>query len=90
MKIVAINDHVVVQEMKKEERITKGGLVIPQTAGEEPQKFGKVLVVGNQVKSELKENDIIVFAKHGGQTFVIDNEYYVVLKEPEIYCVLRD
>lgn len=89
MKMIAINDHVVVQEMKKEERLSKGGLVIPQTAIEEPQKFGKVLSVGEKVTS-VREGDIVVFAKFGGQAFVVDNEYLIVLKEPEIYCILRD
>jgi len=89
MKMTAISDNVIVQEIKKEERISKGGLFIPSTAQEEPQKLGRVLCVGPKVEG-IKIGDTVVFAKFAGQTFILDNEYYIVLKQPEIYCVIEE
>jgi len=90
MKVVAINDHVIVKEIPKQERITKGGILLPSTAvKEEPNKFGRVISVGEKVKG-ISPGDIVVFARFGGQTFVVEDETYIVLKEPEVYCILYE
>lgn len=89
MKMTAISDNIIVKEVKKEERISKAGLIIPSTVQEEPQKIGRVIVVGPKTEG-IKAGDIVVFAKFGGQTFILDNEYYIVLKQPEIYCVIEE
>lgn len=89
MKIIAISDNVIVKELPKEERVSKAGLIIPSTATEEPQKFGRVFGVGPKVEG-IKTGDVVVFAKFGGQTFILDNEYYIVLKHPEVYCVIEE
>jgi chaperonin GroES len=87
--MIAISDNVIVREIKKEERISKGGLFIPSTAQEEPQKIGTVLYVGPKVEG-IRVGQDVVFAKFGGQAFILDNEYYIVLKQTEIYCAIED
>jgi chaperonin GroES len=87
--MIAISDNVIVKEIKQEERISKGGLIIPSTVKEEPQKLGRVLGVGPKVEG-IKIGDIVVFAKFGGQAFILENEDYMALKQPEIYCVIEE
>ena len=89
MKMIAISDNVIIREVKKEERVTKGGLIIPSTVKEEPQKLGRVLGVGPKVEG-IKIGDIVVFAKFGGQAFILENEDYIVVKLPEVYCVIEE
>lgn len=85
-KITAINNHVVVEELKQEER-SENGIIIPGTVKVEPQKYGKVLSVGEEVKN-IKINDIVVFHQAGGQVIMLDGIIQRVLKNDEIYGVL--
>ena len=89
MKMIATSDNIIIKEVKKEERTSKGGLIIPSTAKEEPQKLGRVLGVGPKVEG-VKIGDIVVFAKFGGQAFILENEDYIVVKLPEVYCVIEE
>ena len=84
--IKAINDHVVVEELKRTK--TKGGIILPDKA-EDPQGYGKVLSVGEEVKN-TKEGDIIVFHNRGGQAALIGNKFLRILKNNEIYGILED
>ena len=88
-KMTTISDKVIVREIKKEERISKGGIYIPSTVKEEPQKFGEVLAIGPKVEG-INVGDTIVFAKFGGQSFILENEEYIALMQPEIYCILEE
>lgn len=86
-KIQAINDHVVVEELIKTEDKTDAGIIIPQTIKMEPQKYGKVLSIGEKV-TNIKINDIIVFHQSGGQAVIIDGTIQRILKNDEIYGIL--
>ena len=70
--IKPLGDRVVVKRIEEEPK-TKGGIVLPDTAKEKPQKgkviavgTGRVLENGQRVPLEVKEGDIVVFAKYGG------------------------
>lgn len=80
----------------EEEPKTKGGIVLPDTAKEKPQKgkviavgTGRVLENGQRVPLEVKEGDIVVFAKYGGTEIEIDGEEYVILSERDLLAVLQ-
>jgi|LSQX01.3.fsa_nt_gb chaperonin GroES len=85
--IRAINDHVVVEELIKAEDKTEAGIIIPQTIKMEPQKYGKVLSVGEKV-TNIKVDDIVVFHQAGGQALLLNNVIQRILKNDEIYGVL--
>jgi co-chaperonin GroES (HSP10) len=86
--MVAVNDKIFVKSLRR--AISKGGIILPDTAGQiDPQKFGLVLSVGEKV-SEIKEGDIIMFHPRGGQSIVIDNIIYAVVMYGETYGVLKD
>ncbi|MCS7217415.1 MAG: co-chaperone GroES [Thermus sp.] len=92
--IKPLGDRVVVKRIEEEPK-TKGGIVLPDTAKEKPQK-GKVIAVGSgrilengqKVPLEVKEGDIVVFAKYGGTEIEIEGEEYVILSERDLLAVL--
>ncbi|MGC8968554.1 chaperonin GroES [Thermus arciformis] len=93
--IKPLGDRVVVKRIEEEPK-TKGGIVLPDTAKEKPQKgkviavgTGRVLENGQKVPLEVKEGDIVVFAKYGGTEIEIDGEEYVILSERDLLAVLQ-
>ncbi len=92
--IKPLGDRVVVKRIEEEAK-TKGGIVLPDTAKEKPQKgkviavgTGRILENGQRVPLEVKEGDIVVFAKYGGTEIEIDGEEYVILSERDLLAVL--
>ncbi|WP_038049680.1 co-chaperone GroES [Thermus caliditerrae] len=92
--IKPLGDRVVVKRIEEEPK-TKGGIVLPDTAKEKPQKgkviavgSGRVLENGQKVPLEVKEGDIVVFAKYGGTEIEIDGEEYVILSERDLLAIL--
>jgi len=92
--IKPLGDRVVVKRIEEEPK-TKGGIVLPDTAKEKPQKgkviavgTGRILENGQKVPLEVKEGDIVVFAKYGGTEIEIDGEEYVILSERDLLAVL--
>lgn len=95
MSITPLGDRVIVTAGESEE-VTASGIVLPDTAKEKPQKgkviavgTGRVLENGQRVPLEVKEGDIVVFAKYGGTEIEIDGEEYVILSERDLLAVLQ-
>jgi chaperonin GroES len=94
-KVKPLGDRVVVKPEPKEET-TKGGIVIPDTAKEKPQKgtvtavgSGRLLDNGRRAAMELHEGEQVVFAKYGGSEILLDDEVYLVLRESDILAALE-
>jgi len=87
--IQALNDHVIVDIIPEEDIKTEAGIILPGTVVNHPQCYGKVISVGPKVDQDVGVGDIIVFAKHGGQTVMLNNKVQKVLKLPEIYGVVK-
>jgi len=93
--IKPLADRVVVEPIE-EEVTTKGGIVLPDTAKEKPQK-GKVIAVGSgklldngeRVPLEVKEGDVVVFAKYGGTEIEIEGNEYIILSERDLLAVVE-
>ncbi len=95
MAIRPLQDRVLVQRLKEEEK-TKGGIIIPDSAKEKPIEGkviavgnGKVLENGNVRKLDVKPGDRILFGKYNGTEVKIDGEEHLILREEEILCVLE-
>jgi len=91
--IKPLGDRVVVQRLE-EEQVTRGGIVLPDSAKEKPQK-GKVIAAGagryedgKRIPMDVKEGDIVVFAKYGGTEIEIDGEEYIILSERDLLAVI--
>lgn len=84
-----INDRVVVKPADAEER-TAGGLIIPDTAKEKPQR-GEVIAVGpgkKDVTMTVKKGDIVLYGKYSGQELNYKGQDYLVIKQDDILVVL--
>ncbi|MFQ5574434.1 MAG: co-chaperone GroES [Terriglobia bacterium] len=94
MKLRPLGDRVVVKPSEREDR-TKSGIVLPESAKEEPQE-GKVVAVGSgkwadtkRVPVEVKSGDKIIYRKQYGSNKVeVGSEEYLILNEDEILAVL--
>ena len=90
VKLQPLADRVIVRPIEKEE-VTKGGIVLPDTAREKPQE-GKVLAVGpgrlsedgKRLAMDVKVGDVVVYAKYGGTELKVDGEELVILRESDI------
>ncbi len=88
--LAPLADRLVVRPIEREE-VSKGGLVIPDTAKEKPQE-GEVLAVGpgrlsedgKRVAMDVKVGDIVIYAKYGGTDYKIDDEEVIILRESDI------
>ncbi len=84
-----INDRVVVKPAAAEER-TAGGLIIPDTAKEKPQR-GEVIAVGpgkKDVPMTVKKGDVVLYGKYAGQELSYKGEDYLIVKQDDILVVL--
>jgi chaperonin GroES len=94
-KLRPLHDRVIVKRLE-EERISAGGIVIPDSATEKPTR-GKVIAAGNGRILEngsvrpmsVKEGDTVLFGKYAGQEIKIDGEELVFLKEDDIVAVIE-
>jgi chaperonin GroES len=84
-----INDRVVVEPAAAEEK-TSGGIIIPDTAKEKPQK-GKVVAVGpgkDGVKMTVKKGDSILYGKYAGQEIHYKGKDYLIMREDDILVIV--
>jgi len=95
MKIRPLHDRVIIKRIKEEE-VTKGGIIIPDTAKEKPSE-GKVIAVGNgkllengTLKTlEVKAGDKVLFGKYAGTEVKIDGEEHLIMREDDIIAVVE-
>lgn len=94
-KIELFDDRVLVKPNQAEEK-TAGGIIIPDTAKEKPQK-GTVVAVGkgkyaeqtgNLIPVQVKEGDVIMYGKYGGTEINIDGEDYLIMRASDILIKL--
>lgn len=89
VKITPIADRVIVEAAAAEER-TAGGLIIPDTAKEKPQK-GKIIAVGAGKKDEpmtVKVGDEVLYGKYAGTEISIDGKDYLIMRESDIFAIV--
>ena len=96
MKVKPLNDRVLVQRIE-EVQVTKGGIVIPDSAKEKPIEGrivavgpGKMSDAGNRMALQLKEGDRVLFGKYAGTEIKMEGEEYLMMREEDILAVLTD
>jgi len=88
-KLKPLADRVLVEAAAAEEK-TAGGIIIPDTAKEKPQK-GKVVAVGGGKKDEpmtVKVGDSVLYGKYAGTEITVDGKDYLIMRESDILAVL--
>ncbi len=89
VNVKPLADRVLVEPAQAEEK-TVGGIIIPDTAKEKPQK-GTVVAVGNGKKDEpmtVKVGDSVLYGKYAGTEINIDGEHYLIMKESDIFAII--
>jgi chaperonin GroES len=94
IKFKPLADRILVQPLSGEE-VTKGGIVLPDSAKEKPQE-GKVLAVGpgkwvegKQMPLDVKVGDKVLYSKYGGDEIKIEGEELVILKEDDVLGIIE-
>jgi len=94
-KLHPLADRLVVKPIQKEE-MTKGGILLPDTAKEKPQE-GEVVAVGpgrmtddgKRIAMEVKAGDRVIYAKYGGSEIKIDDVEMIILRESDILAIKK-
>lgn len=97
LKLRPLADRLIVEPIEREETFA-GGLVLPETAKEKPQQ-GKVIAAGpgqwdedgeKRIELDVKEGDIVLYAKYAGTEIKVDGNKILVLKESDVLAVVVD
>ena len=96
MNIKPLADKVLVKPDDVSESKTSGGIIIPDTAKEKPQK-GKIVAVGpgrtdengKIIKMNVKVGDKVLYSKYGGNEIEYEGEQYLIMSESDIYAVFK-
>ena len=90
MNIHPLDDRIVVEPLEAEEK-TAGGILIPDTAKEKPQKGkvvavgpGKLLDDGKRATPSVKKGDIVLYAKYGGSDVKVGEKEYLIMRESDV------
>ncbi|MDR2907565.1 MAG: co-chaperone GroES [Bacteroidales bacterium] len=89
LNLTPLADRVVIEPAAAEQK-TAGGIIIPDTAKEKPQK-GTVVAVGNGKKDEpmtVKVGDAVLYGKYSGTEVNVDGNDYLIMKESDIYAIV--
>lgn len=96
MNFQPLGDRIIIKPLEPETK-TKGGILLPDTVKEKPQEGkvvavgkGKVLENGTVQKSEVKEGDIVLYAKYSGtEVTTKDGEEYLIVREDDIVAIVK-
>jgi chaperonin GroES len=94
MDIRPLHDRLIVRRLEEGEQHV-GGIIIPDTANEKPQR-GTVIAAGNgkvnddgtRVPLDVKAGDVILFGKYTSQEVKLDGEEYLIMREDEVLAVI--
>ena len=95
MNFRPLHDRVVLRRIEEDQK-TAGGVIIPDTAAEKPQK-GEVLAIGpgaraddgERIELDVKAGDTVLFGKWSGTEVKIDGEEVLIMKESDIVGILQ-
>jgi len=95
MKIRPLGDKVLVKRVEAEAK-TAGGIVLPDTAQEKPQRGkvvnvgeGKMLENGTRKEVQVKKGDVVLFTSYSGTEIKIDGKEYLIMDESDIMAVIE-
>ena len=95
LKVRPLDDRVVVKQLEAEEK-TAGGIVLPDTAKEKPQKGtvvavgpGKMLDTGKRCETAVKKGDVVLYGKYAGSDIKIEGEEYKILHESDLLGIVE-
>lgn len=95
MNLKPLADRVIAKPLEEEDK-TPGGIILPDTAKEKPQR-GEIIAVGpgkldekgERIKMEVKKGDTVLYGKYSGTEIKIDGEEYLILRESDILAIVE-
>ena len=96
LSVTPLHDRVIVKPAPAEEK-TAGGIIIPDTAKEKPQR-GVVIAAGpgsrkengDRIPLDIKLDDTVLYSKYAGTTIKLDGEEYLILKETDVLAIVEN
>ena len=95
IKLQPLGDRVVVQREESEEK-TAGGILLPDTAKDKPARGtvmsvgnGKLLDDGSRGQLQVKVGDRVIFSSYAGETFKVDDQELLLMREDDILAVIE-
>jgi len=96
MTLKPLGNRVVVEPIEEEE-ITAGGIVLPETAKEKPQK-GKVISTGpgdrdddgKRIPMDVKDGDTVLFAKYAGTEIKLEGKKLLIMRESDLLAIIEN
>jgi chaperonin GroES len=94
MNVRPLHDRLIIQRLEEGEQ-TIGGIIVPDSAKEKPQR-GKVFAVGqgkvrddgSRQPPDVKDGDTILFGKYSGQEIKIDGLDYLIMREDDVLAII--
>ena len=90
-----LGDRIVAKRTAAEE-VTKGGIILPDSAKEKPQEAeviavgsGKILDNGKQVPVEIKVGDKVIYSRYGGTEVKVGGNEYVILRQDDVLAIIE-
>ena len=95
LKLKPLGNRLVIEPIEEEE-ITAGGIMLPETAKEKPQR-GKVLATGDgdrddngkRIEMDVKKDDTVLFAKYAGTEIKMDGKKLLILRETDVLAIVE-
>ncbi len=95
MNLTPLHDRILVKAAEAEE-VTKGGIIIPDTAKEKPMQ-GEIVAVGNGKQTEdgkvtplqVKVGDKVLYGKYAGTEISVDGGEYLIMREADIFAIIK-
>lgn len=95
MKVVPLNDKIIVKRIEAEEK-TAGGIILPDTAREKPRQGkvlslgdGKLMANGQRQPFHVKEGDRILFSSWAGSEVNVDGQEYLIMTEEDVLAIVN-
>lgn len=96
VKFAPLGERVVLKPLERDE-VSKGGIILPDTAKEKPQEGevvevgpGRVAEDGSRIAMELKKGDRVIYSKFAGTEYKDEEEEYLILRESDILAKISD
>jgi len=94
MNVKPLADRVIIRPLEAETK-TAGGIIIPDSAQEKPQKGeivavgpGRVDETGKPIPMTLKKGDTVLYGKYAGTEVTIENEDYTIMRESDVLAII--
>ena len=95
LKLKPLADRIVIQSMEAED-VTKGGIILPDTAKEKPVEGtivatgpGKISDDGKKVDMEVKVGDKVLYGKYSGTEITVEGEEYLIMRESDVFAIVK-